>query len=226
MALHTAYVRELDLLPYLALTTTTGAVQLWQGDIVQWTREEGLSAIQVAEMVELPERKTIAAHIIDQDETFAERIRRQLADAKVRFRSVRRWSFHYICFRQGLPHYIFHFVKRFATGSYASTHQRAMPASLTASALDPLARDAFGFRQVIVAVNDLGKIYGLDSSSGAVLWSRILGLGWAAQVGAQIIPVKLFVVQTVADGGFPEVVLVAQRRANNVPFYSPNSAPR
>jgi hypothetical protein len=101
-----------------------------------------------------------------------------------------------------------------------------MPASLTASTLDPLARDAFGFRQVIVAVNDLGKMYGLDSSSGAVLWSRLLGLGWAAQVGAQIIPVKLFVVQTVADGGFPEVVLVVQRRANNVPFYCPNSAPR
>lgn len=85
MALHTAYVRELDLLPYLAVTTTTGAVQLWQGDIVQWTREEGLSALQVAEMVELREHQTITAHIIDHDETFAERVRRQLADARVRF---------------------------------------------------------------------------------------------------------------------------------------------
>jgi hypothetical protein len=91
-----------------------------------------------------------------------------------------------------------------------------VPASLTASALDPLARDAFGFRQVIVAANDLGKIYGLDSSSGGVLWSRILGFGWAAQVGAQIVPVKLFVMPTVAEGGFPEAVLVAERRANNV----------
>jgi hypothetical protein len=84
VALHTAYVRELDLLPYLALTTTTGAVQLWQGDIVQWTREEGLSTLQVAEMVELRERKTIAPHILGQDETFAERVGRQLADAEVR----------------------------------------------------------------------------------------------------------------------------------------------
>lgn len=85
VALHTAYVKELDLLPYLVLTTTTGAVQLWRGDIVQWTREEGLSRLQVAEMVELPERKTITAHVIDQDEIFVERIRRQLADAKVRY---------------------------------------------------------------------------------------------------------------------------------------------
>ncbi len=84
VALHTAYVKELDLLPYLALTTTTGAVQLWQGDIVQWTREEGLSRLQVAEMAELPERKTIASHDIGQDETFINRARRQLADAKVR----------------------------------------------------------------------------------------------------------------------------------------------
>lgn len=108
------------------------------------------------------------------------------------------------------------------TGSYASTHQRAVPASVTASVLEPLARDAFGFRQVIVAASDLGKIYGLDSSTGTVLWSRILGLGSAAQVGAQIIPLKLFVVQTVASGSFPEAVLVAQRHAKNVilfPYY-------
>jgi hypothetical protein len=87
VALHTAYVKELDLLPYLALTTTTGAIQLWQGDIVQWTREEGLSRLQVAEMAELPERKTIASHIIGHDETFVGRAMRQLADAKVSFES-------------------------------------------------------------------------------------------------------------------------------------------
>ena len=87
MALHIAYVKELDLLPYLALTTTTGAVQFWQGDIVQWTREEGLSRLQVAEMAELPERKSVASHTIGQDETFVDRARRQLADAKVRLES-------------------------------------------------------------------------------------------------------------------------------------------
>ena len=78
-------MKEVDLLPYLAVTTSTGAVQLWQGDIVQWTREEGLSKLQVAEMVELPELKTMAAHAIDEQDTFVERVRRQLTDAKVRF---------------------------------------------------------------------------------------------------------------------------------------------
>jgi hypothetical protein len=104
VALHTAYVKELDLLPYLALTTTTGAVQLWQGDIVQWTREEGLSRLQVAEMAELPERKTIATHITGQDETFVGRARRQLADAKVRFENSAVGSIgQLMCRRRGCP---------------------------------------------------------------------------------------------------------------------------
>ena len=34
------------------LTTNTGAVQLWQHDRVQWTREEALSEVEVIEFVE------------------------------------------------------------------------------------------------------------------------------------------------------------------------------
>lgn len=77
-------MKEVDLLPYLAVTTSTGAVQLWQGNIVQWTREEGLSRLQVAEMVELPEQKSMESHAINEADTFVERLRRQLTDAKVR----------------------------------------------------------------------------------------------------------------------------------------------
>ena len=121
-----------------------------------------------------------------------------------------------LCVRQGLHLYMINFVKRFVTGSYASTHKRALPTPQKGLDVDLLTRDEFGFRQVIVTANDLGKIYGLDSTSGAILWSRVLGLGWAAQIGGQIIPSKLFVVRTIADGGSPEAVLVAQRRASNV----------
>ena len=121
--------------------------------------------------------------------------------------------------RQGLHLYILNFVKRFVTGPHVSTHKRARPIYEKELALDPLTRDAFGFRQVIVTANDMGKIYGLDSTSGAVLWSRVLGLGWAAQIGGQIIPIKLFVVRTIADGGAPEAVLVTQRRASNVHLF-------
>ena len=76
-------MKEFDLLPYIAITTSTGAVQLWRGDILQWSREEGLSHIQVAEMVELPEPKAISTQAGIEHETYIQRLTRQLTDAKV-----------------------------------------------------------------------------------------------------------------------------------------------
>ena len=114
---------------------------------------------------------------------------------------------------QDFPRYAAHFVRRFVTGSYASVSASVAP---PANASAPLSRDAFGFRKVIVAATMHGKLYGLDSANGEVLWSRVFGLGWAAQVGGQIIPAKMFVTRTVNDGDTPQVVLVAQRKANNV----------
>lgn len=123
---------------------------------------------------------------------------------------------------QDFPRYAMNFAKRFATGSYASVSESA-PASPTDG---PLSRDAFGFRQVIVAATSYGKVYGIDSSNGQILWSRVLGLGWAAEVGGKIIPFKLYTTRTVADvgedgeAGTPQVVLVTQRRAENVSVFS------
>lgn len=66
----------------LVLTSATGAIQLWQHDREQWTREEGLSEIAVAEFIELPEGKSITTHA-KEDESFVERVARQIGDAKV-----------------------------------------------------------------------------------------------------------------------------------------------
>jgi hypothetical protein len=47
----------------------------------------------------------------------------------------------------------------------------------------------------------------------------MFGHGWAAEVGARVVPVRLFVTRGVGDGegeGGPQVVLVTQRRAENV----------
>lgn len=175
------------------LATTTGALQLWQHDQLQWTREEGLADVKLAEFVELPERKLAETHV-GEDETFTQRVRRQLAEAR------------------GFPAYVANFARRFATGSYDTVSASAVPTNDSA----PLARDAFGFRKVLVVVTARGKIYGLDSASGDVLWSRVFGLGWAAEVGARIIPLKIFTLRTVSDGETPQVVIVTQRKANNV----------
>lgn len=74
----------------LALTTSTGAVQMWQQDQLQWTREEGLADIRAAELVELPEPK-IASHAEREQETFGARVARQLLDAQVRASRPHPW---------------------------------------------------------------------------------------------------------------------------------------
>lgn len=45
---------------------------------------------------------------------------------------------------------------------------------------------------------------------------RVPSLGWAAKVGGTIIPTKMFVTRTVSDPEGPQIVLVTQRRADNV----------
>ncbi|KAF8153864.1 hypothetical protein B0H34DRAFT_661928 [Crassisporium funariophilum] len=181
----------------LLTTSSTGAVQLWQQDELKWTREESLAAVVVAEFVELPERLASGSSVGKANEGFTARIQRQILDA------------------QDFPQYLVNFVKRFATGSYASPTSAPAAVSTSSNSTEGLSRDTFGFRQVIVAATLFGKVFGIDSSNGDILWSRQLGLGWAIEVGGTIHPVKLYVMKTVSDGGDPEVALVTQRRAEN-----------
>lgn len=75
---------ELQVLSRLVLTTTTGSVQLWQQDQHQWTREESLTDVRVAEMVELPEPLVAASQLgAEETESFGSRLQRQLTDAQV-----------------------------------------------------------------------------------------------------------------------------------------------
>ena len=101
------------------------------------------------------------------------------------------------------------FVKRFATASYASV-------SAAISHDSGLYRDEFGFKKIIVTATRHGKIFGIDSSNGHIVWSRILGLGSVASVGGVIVPVKMFVVKSVSDGEVPQVVLLATRLGSDV----------
>jgi ER membrane protein complex subunit 1 len=101
------------------------------------------------------------------------------------------------------------FVTRFATASYASV-------SAAISHESGLHRDEFGFRKIIVAATEHGKIFGIDSSNGNIVWSRILGLGSVASVGGAIAPLKMFVVKTNSDGEVPQVVLLAVLRGFDV----------
>ncbi len=85
LAFDAAQPAETVVLGRFVLMTGTGAVQLWQQDKVQWTREESLSEIKVAEMIELPEKKSVMSHMNVENETMSGRLSRQLMDAKVGF---------------------------------------------------------------------------------------------------------------------------------------------
>ncbi|KAK7031715.1 hypothetical protein R3P38DRAFT_3393565 [Favolaschia claudopus] len=173
------------------ITTTTGSVQLWEKDQMVWEREEGLAAIDRAAFVELPLPERVARVNIE-GETLVARLTRQIGDAK------------------DFPAYAAAFAQRFVTGSPPREEVVVSAHNHTAS----LARDAFGFRQVLVAATAYGTVFGLDTASGAVLWTRVLGLGWAAEnVGGSVKPAKMFVVDGEGDG--KDIVLLAQRTANN-----------
>ncbi|GJE85471.1 PQQ and DUF1620 domain-containing protein [Phanerochaete sordida] len=193
VAIDAANPEEFRVIGRVLATTTTGAIQLWQQDQLQWTREESLADIRVAEFVELPERKLVEAGLDDGHETFAERVRRQISEAR------------------DFPHYAVHFVKRFVTGSYDSVSSSVAPTSNDTA----LSRDTFGFRKILVVATGRGKVYGIDSANGEILWSRLFGLGWAAEVGGRIFPLKIYTTKTVMDAETPQVVIVTQRRANN-----------
>lgn len=49
---------------------------------MQWTREESLSTIALAEFIELPERKAIQSSIVE-SENFFSRVLRHISDAQV-----------------------------------------------------------------------------------------------------------------------------------------------
>ena len=77
----------------MLLTTSTGAVQLWQLQDLQWTRDEALSEIKVAALVDLPERKIAEEIDISEHREFAERLIFHLVAAQVRsYRPASRYA--------------------------------------------------------------------------------------------------------------------------------------
>jgi ER membrane protein complex subunit 1 len=149
------------------------------------------------------------------------------------------------------PRFMVNFIKRFVTGSYASASSPSSPppSSSTSSRFpppspspspSPITRDAFGFSQILVlATKGYGKVFGVDSGSGEVVWGRVLGFGvdGEGEVEVELVPVGIVVMGGDGDGSGsgegegggegPKVVLVVQRyRRGEVRFRFPCSTPR
>jgi len=69
-----------------------------------------------------------------------------------------------------LPSYIIRFITRLTSSSYSSA------VSTIPLSLNRLHRDQFGFQKLVVAITTGGKLFGLDSANGNIVWSRNLGL--------------------------------------------------
>ncbi|KAF7309403.1 hypothetical protein MIND_00311100 [Mycena indigotica] len=169
----------------LAITTSTGSIQLWDNEQLLWTREEGLASIDVAALVELPLPERIA-HVAA-NESFISRLLRQISDTK------------------DFPAYAAAFAQRFVGGV-----EDAVATTVDA----PLIRDSYGFRQVLVVATAYGSAFGIDTANGAIIWTRVFGLGWAgADVGGSVQPLKIFVLS--GEGEKKDAVIVALRKADN-----------
>lgn len=67
----------------IVLTTQSGSIQQWKQEQNIWTREESLTEVIVADVVELPEGTVSQTVLEDRTETFIERFTRQIGDIQV-----------------------------------------------------------------------------------------------------------------------------------------------
>ena len=67
----------------IILTTQSGSIQQWKQEENIWTREESLTEVVVADVVELPEVTVSKTVLEDRTETFLERLTRQIGDLQV-----------------------------------------------------------------------------------------------------------------------------------------------
>ncbi|WVR04286.1 hypothetical protein IAU60_001286 [Kwoniella sp. DSM 27419] len=139
-------------LPILVLHTSSGATQRMELDVPGWVREESLAQIKVTRFIELGEPEVEEVREVLAEEGFVGRTTRHLAELK------------------DLPAYLIRFAKRFTSASYTAAIQ------MTPLSLSHLHRDQFGFQKLVVVATAKGKLFALDSSNGAIVWSRNLGL--------------------------------------------------
>ncbi|PVG00098.1 DUF1620-domain-containing protein [Serendipita vermifera] len=179
----------------IIFTSSTGAIQQWQQETCNWTREESLTEIKAITAVDLPEISTDTHKVhIAMNETPLQRLVRQVGDIK------------------SLPGFIFRFVQRFLTGAY---NQPKVP-SQSSNVAGSLWRDTYGFKKIVVAATATGKIFGIETSKGKIVWSHKLGAE-VPDLRMLIKPLKMTVLKTVSDGFHPEVglVIVVKQRVSS-----------
>lgn len=94
--------------------------------------------------------------------------------------------------------YLFHFTQRFLTGQYAIT-----TLTPTTDSEGALWRDPHGFKKLVVLATSTGKVFGVETQRGGIIWSFKLG-----NPNVTLRPLKLSIIKTVAERLHPEIAVV------------------
>lgn len=94
------------------------------------------------------------------------------------------------------------FITRLTSSSYSSA------VATTPLSSENLHRDQFGFQKLVAAVTKGGKLFGLDSANGNIVWSRNLGL-FGEKAELEII--NMWTVREFGELGNPTLAVLAIR---------------
>lgn len=93
--------------------------------------------------------------------------------------------------------YLFHFTQRFFTGQYAITTMTP-----TTDSEGALWRDPHGFKKLVVLATSTGKIFGVETQRGGIIWAYKLS-------NVTVRPLKLSIIKPVAERFDPEIAVVS-----------------
>ena len=71
-------------------------------------------------------------------------------------------------------------------------------------------RDPHGFKKLVVLATSTGRIFGIETQRGSIVWDFKL-----ANPTVTLRPLKLSIIKTVAEGFHPEVALVGEVTTSN-----------
>ncbi|KAF9345507.1 hypothetical protein BGX26_003047, partial [Mortierella sp. AD094] len=169
----------------------------------RWYREESLAYIRDVEFVDLPERKLWTQ---DVDETGHAKTAKSLTIVE---RYIERLTAHVLQLK-GLPAFVISYANPSSLFKKAPTATEYSEVQIGApnNTIQPLYRDQFGLRKILIFSTEKGKVVAVDSGNkGQIVWSRFFPWGHdlkniviVRHANVRLPPVLAIVGETV-DGG-------------------------
>ncbi|KAG0344752.1 hypothetical protein BG004_004193 [Podila humilis] len=198
----------------------------------RWYREESLAYVKEVEFVDLPERKLWTQ---DKDETGQGSAAQ---NASLVGRYIQRLTTH-VGQLKDLPAYVLSYANPSSlfTKAPSATHYTEVTIGANNTVIQPLYRDQFGLRKVLIFGTSKGKVVAVDSANqGQIIWSRffpwghdIKALTVVRHANVRLPPILAMIAETV-DGGQNKMVRTYRMNAltgedyETASFYFPAAA--